>query len=88
MKKDSDRVNYKLKIFNFFLKILSILFPQKLFYFTEYLSSILQGKGYGAFSIPEEISACKKLFRNNNIKIIFDVGANEGNYTKQIKKYL
>jgi len=84
--KEREKVNYKLKIFNFFLKILSILFPQKLFYFTEYLSSILQGKGYGAFSIPEEINACKKLFRNNNIKIIFDVGANEGNYTKELLK--
>ena len=65
--RERERVNYKLKIFNFFLKLLSILFPQKLFYLTEYLSSILQGKGFGAFSITEEINACKKLFINNNI---------------------
>ena len=36
--KERERVNYKLKIFNFFLKLLSILFPQKLFYLTEYLN--------------------------------------------------
>jgi FkbM family methyltransferase len=86
MKREREKINYKLKIFNFFLKILSILFPQKLFSLTEYISLILQGKIYGPSSIPEEISACKKLFRNNNIKIIFDVGANEGNYTKELLK--
>ena len=84
--RERERENYKLKIFNFLLKILSFLFPQKFFYFTEYLSYILQGKGYGAFSITEEINACKKLLGNKNVKIIFDVGANKGNYSKELIK--
>lgn len=83
---EKRRAIYKLKILNFLLKILSFLFPQKAFYLTEYLSSILQGKGYGAFSISEEINACKKLLGSNNVKIIFDVGANKGNYTKELIK--
>jgi FkbM family methyltransferase len=82
MKENSKR----LKFFNFYLKILSFLFPQKLFYLTEYLSSILQGKGYGAFSLAKEIDACKKILGNRNVKIIFDVGANKGNYTKELLK--
>jgi FkbM family methyltransferase len=86
MKKKDERVNYKLKIFIFFLKNISFLFPQKLFYLTEYLSSILQGKGFGAFSLGKEINACKKLLGNRSIKIIFDVGANKGKYTKELLK--
>lgn len=47
---------------------------------------MLQGKGYGASTISEEINACKKLIGKNCIKIIFDVKANKGKYTKELLK--
>jgi len=40
-----------------------------------------------AFSILYEIKACKKLLKNRNIKFIFDVGANKGDYTNELLKH-
>jgi FkbM family methyltransferase len=85
-----ERANYKdiiLYFYNFILKTLCLLIPQKIFYFIENLSAQFQGKGSGAFSILDEIKACKKLLKNRNIKFIFDVGANKGEYTNELLKH-
>ena len=90
MTKRESRVNYKniiLYFYIFILRILCLLIPQKFFYFIENLSAQFQGKGSGALSILHEIKACKKLLKNRNIKFIFDVGANKGDYTNELLKY-
>jgi FkbM family methyltransferase len=76
-----------LKIKKIIKFLISLLIPQKLFYFIENLSAQFQGKGSGAYSILHEIKACKKLLKNRNIKFIFDVGANNGDYTNELLKY-
>jgi hypothetical protein len=85
--KERKKINYMIPIYNFILKILCLLIPQQIFYYAESISSKLQGKGWGGYSIFEEINACKKLLKNRNVKFIFDVGANEGDYTKELLKY-
>jgi len=79
-------MNYKKKIFYLFLKILSKTIHQKIFFHIENLCAALQGKGLN-ISISDEISSYKKLLNNKNIKIIFDVGANEGRYTDNLLKH-
>jgi FkbM family methyltransferase len=82
-----NKINNKIVVYNFILKIFCLLIPQKIFHYLESLSSQLQGKGIGSFSISEEINACKKLLKNRSIKIIFDIGANKGDYTKELLKH-
>jgi len=79
-------INYRSIIFNFIRKILSSLISQNFLYHIENLTSQLQGKGFD-ISITEQINACKKLLKNTNINFIFDVGANRGNYTKELLKH-
>ena len=79
-------INFKIIIFNFIKKKLVSLISQKIFYYIENLTSQLQGKGFD-ISITEQINACKKLLKNRNINFIFDVGANKGNYTKELLKH-
>jgi len=46
-----------------------------------------QGKGYGAGTIKEEVSACLELL-NMKPLIFLDIGGNKGEYTKEVlKKY-
>lgn len=47
----------------------------------------MQGKGSGGHSIAAEIDACQKLLKNRNIKYIFDIGANRGDYSKELLKH-
>jgi len=79
-------INFKIIIFDFIKKKLVSLISQKIFYYIENLTSQLQGKGFD-ISITEQINACKKLLKNRNINFIFDVGANKGNYTKELLKH-
>lgn len=81
------KINYKIVIYNFIFRILNLLIPQKLFYYIENLSAQLQGKGFIGCSIIQEVNSCKKLLKNRNIKIIFDVGANKGDYTVELLKH-
>jgi FkbM family methyltransferase len=83
-KEIENKINYKIVIYNLILKIFCSLIPQKIFHYLESLSSQLQGKGIGSFSISEEVNACKKLLKNRNIKFIFDIGANKGDYTQEL----
>ena len=76
-----------LKIIKIIKFLISLLIPQKIFYFIENLSTQFQGKGSGTYSILHEIKACKKLLKNRNIKFIFDVGANKGDYTNELLKH-
>ena len=80
-------VNYKAVIYKFILKILCWLIPQKIFYYIENLSSQLQGKGSGGYSIIEEINACRELLKKRDINYIFDVGANKGDYSEELLKH-
>jgi FkbM family methyltransferase len=82
-----SKINYKIVFYNFILRIVGLLVPQKIFYYIENLSAQLQGKGFIGCSIIQEVNSCKKLLKNRNIKIIFDIGANKGDYTKELLKY-
>jgi hypothetical protein len=83
----NESVNYKIIIYKFILKILCWLIPQKIFYYTENLSSQLQGRGSGGYSIVEEINACRELLKKRNINCIFDIGANKGDYSQELLKH-
>jgi len=52
----------------------------------EYLLSILQGKGFGAYKISLNIEAKKALsfFDNSKKLVVFDIGGNIGEYTEKI----
>jgi FkbM family methyltransferase len=53
----------------------------------EQFSSLNQGKGWGGFTIEDEINSCLSLL-NESPKFIIDVGANIGLYTQSlIKKF-
>lgn len=66
-------LNLKMPIPNFFIK-----------YFEIFISRY-QGKGWGSTTIKHEISTCLFLLKKRP-KIFIDVGANKGNYTKNIIK--
>jgi FkbM family methyltransferase len=90
MTEKQSSANYKktiLYFYNFILRIICLLIPQKVFYYIENLSCQLQGKGLGGYSIIREVNSCKKLLKNRNIQIIFDVGANKGDYTAELLKH-
>jgi FkbM family methyltransferase len=53
----------------------------------ESFSQQLQGKGSGTLPISFEIKSCVKLLKNKSVKVIFDVGDNEGHYTDELLKY-
>ena len=49
-------------------------------HFERFLARIL-GKGWGSATINSEVKFCLQSFKNTNNPIIFDVGANIGNWT-------
>ena len=77
----------KWKIHNFILKFFKLFISLKTIKFLEREFSLIQGKGYGAITIDEEINACRKLIGKHNVKNILDIGANKGEYTKKLLKY-
>ena len=77
----------KWKIHNFILKFFKLFISLKRIKFLEREFSLIQGKGYGAITIDEEINACRKLIGKHNVKNILDIGANKREYTKKLLKY-
>jgi FkbM family methyltransferase len=86
-KKSKNKINYKYFIYNFIIKLITYLVPYRIFYNIQKISLYCQGKGYVPYYIGDEIRSCKKLLGNREIKVIFDIGANEGRYTEQLLKY-
>ena len=60
--------------------------PQVGWRFLERLSILAQGKGWGAESIKEEVSACCSLLENSPALLI-DIGGNEGLYSSEFLKH-
>lgn len=88
MKKNSkNKINYKYFIYNFFIKLITYLVPYRIFYNIQKITLYCQGKGYVPYYIEDEITSCKKLIGNREIKVIFDIGAHKGKYTEQLLKY-
>jgi hypothetical protein len=81
------KINYKYLIYNLLIKLITYLIPFKVLRNIQRISSYCQGKGYVPYYIEDEIRSCKKLLGNRKIKIVFDIGANEGKYTEQLLKY-
>ena len=63
----------------------------KIVYNTQFLrkqekkAAYMQGKGFGAKSIKEEVDSCISLLTHNP-KIFIDIGAHKGLYTKEVLK--
>ena len=81
------KVNLKYLIYYFIIKLITYLIPYRIFYNIQKIALYCQGKGYIPYYIEDEIRSCKQLLGNRNIKIICDIGANEGKYTEQLLKY-
>jgi len=80
-------IDYKSIFYNILLKLFSLTVPQKVLNLIESFSQQLQGKGSGTLPISFEIKCCVKLLVDESVKIICDVGANEGHYTAELLKY-
>jgi FkbM family methyltransferase len=86
-KLDMKKIDYRSFIYNILLKLFSLIIPQKVLNLIESFSQQLQGKGSGTLPISFEIKSCLKLLKDKSVKVIFDVGANEGHYTAELLKY-
>lgn len=58
------------------------LFPQRYLAYLESRLALSQGKGWGAGTIAEEISACSSLLAEKP-RLLIDIGGNRGSYTKE-----
>jgi FkbM family methyltransferase len=81
------KIDYKSLIYNILLKLFSSIVPQKILNLIESFSQQLQGKGSGTLPMSLEVKSCIKLLKDRPVKVIFDVGANEGDYTIELLKY-
>lgn len=63
-------------------------FIMNIFYFFEWLFSILQGKGFAGFrlSLNFEVKFILKLLSKNKNLVVLDVGANKGNFSSIFNK--
>lgn len=66
-------------------KILSLLFPIRIYALIESYSLYSQGLGWGSATIREEIDACISLLETKP-NIFIDIGANKGLYTEGVLK--
>jgi len=53
----------------------------------EKMAARLQGKGWGAGTVKNEVRAAVRLMEANTLNLCIDIGGNKGNYTAQILKY-
>ena len=88
-KLNMKKIDYKSFFYNILLKLFSSIVPQKMLNLIESFSQQLQGKGSGTLPMSLEVKSCIKLFKEGggSVKVIFDVGANEGDYTSELLKY-
>ena len=70
---------------NFIIKFISLVFPIKILKKIEVIISGSLGKGV-EFGVENEIQTIKKFLKKDP-KVIFDIGANYGNYTYELLKY-
>jgi len=70
---------------NFIIKLISIIIPVKILNILEIILDNSLGKGI-SISLSNEIKSVRK-FLKEDIKVIFDIGANYGNYTNELLKY-
>lgn len=70
---------------NIVIKIISLIVPIKILIRIEWIIGGTLGKGV-EFGVVNEINNIKK-FLKKDVKIIFDIGANYGNYTNELLKY-
>jgi len=83
--KNKNKKEKKIEIPKYKKDYTSILNHNYLLLKEERKAAFKQGKGYGAGTIKEEVSACLKLL---NVKplIFLDIGGNKGDYTKEVLK--
>jgi len=67
------------------IKFISLIVPTKILIKIELVIGGALGKGV-VFGLVNEINSIKK-FLKKDVKIIFDIGANYGNYTNELLKY-
>ena len=70
---------------NFITKLISIIIPVKILNILEIILDNSLGKGI-SISLSNEIKSVRK-FLKEDVKVIFDIGANYGNYTNELLKY-
>ena len=54
--------------------------------FCEKLLLTFHGKGFGSFTVNKEVSHAYRLLKKNS-RVVVDIGANEGNYTRALRYY-
>ena len=70
---------------NIIIKFISLVFSLKILKIIEGIIMGALGKGV-EFGVLNEIQTVKK-FLKKDVKIIFDIGANYGNYTNELLKH-
>lgn len=82
---NQNKIDKKIEIPKYNKDYTSILNHNYLLLKEERKAAFKQGKGYGAGTIKEEVSACLELL---NVKplIFLDIGGNKGEYTREVLK--
>jgi len=70
---------------NFIIKFISTIVPVKILNIFEIILANSLGKG-SSISLANEVRSVRKLLKED-VKVIFDIGANYGNYTNELLKY-
>lgn len=71
---------------NFIIKLISIIIPVKILNTLVVVLNNSLGKGI-SLSLSNEIKSVRKFLKSKDVKVIFDIGANYGNYTIELLKY-
>jgi FkbM family methyltransferase len=66
--------------------VLARMFPVSFWEFVEYSSAYLAGKGSGGDSVVEEAKAAARIIERKDGLVLFDVGANKGDWSAEMMR--